>query len=163
MPLFPLNCKLQEGRVVAILLMLPPQLVAPVQGMWSMSGPWASQVVLVLKNLPANAEDMRPGFNPGAGRSPVEGHDNLLQYSCLENPLDRGAWWATVHRVTKSWTRVKQLAHTHTRPLIWNSVLYFALNPITFGPSSIPSLVSQVLVAWGVSVQFSGSVMSNSL
>ena len=106
---------------------------------------------------------MRPGFNPGAGRSPVEGHDNLLQYSCLENPLDRGAWWATVHRVTKSWTRVKQLAHTHTRPLIWNSVLYFALNPITFGPSSIPSLVSQVLVAWGVSVQFSGSVMSNSL
>ena len=143
--------------------MLPPQLVAPVQGMWSMSGPWASQVVLVLKNLPANAEDMRPGFNPGAGRSPVEGHDNLLQYSCLENPLDRGAWWATVHRVTKSWTRVKQLAHTHTRPLIWNSVLYFALNPITFGPSSIPSLVSQVLVAWGVSVQFSGSVMSNSL
>ena len=148
---------------MAILLMLPPQLVAPVQGMWSMSGPWASQVVLVLKNLPANAEDMRPGFNPGAGRSPVEGHDNLLQYSCLENPLDRGAWWATVHRVTKSWTRVKQLAHTHTRPLIWNSVLYFALNPITFGPSSIPSLVSQVLVAWGVSVQFSGSVMSNSL
>ena len=148
---------------MAILLMLPPQLVAPVQGMWSMSGPWASQVVLVLKNLPANAEDMRPGFNPGAGRSPVEGHDNLLQYSCLENPLDRGAWWATVHRVTKSWTRVKQLAHTHTRPLIWNSVLCFALNPITFGPSSIPSLVSQVLVAWGVSVQFSGSVMSNSL
>ena len=148
---------------MAIFLMLPPQLVAPVQGMWSMSGPWASQVVLVLKNLPANAEDMRPGFNPGAGRSPVEGHDNLLQYSCLENPLDRGAWWATVHRVTKSWTRVKQLAHTHTRPLIWNSVLYFALNPITFGPSSIPSLVSQVLVAWGVSVQFSGSVMSNSL
>ena len=148
---------------MAILLMLPPQLVAPVQGMWSMSGPWASQVVLVLKNLPANAEDMRPGFNPGAGRSPVEGHDNLLQYSCPENPLDRGAWWATVHRVTKSWTRVKQLAHTHTRPLIWNSVLYFALNPITFGPSSIPSLVSQVLVAWGVSVQFSGSVMSNSL
>ena len=48
-----------KAQVVAILLMLPPQHVAPVQGVWSMSGPWASQVVLVLKNLPANAEDVR--------------------------------------------------------------------------------------------------------
>ena len=62
---------------------------------------WASQVVLVAKNPPANAGDIRdPGLIPGSGRSPGEGHDNPLQYSCLENPMDR----ATVHRVAKSQT-----------------------------------------------------------
>ena len=54
-----------------------------------------------------------PGLIPGLGRSPGGGHGNPLQYSCLENPLDRGAWQATVHRVAKSWTRLKQLSmHT---------------------------------------------------
>ena len=43
-----------------------------------------------------------PGLIPGSGRSPGGGHDNPLQYSCLENPMDRGAWWATVHGVSKS-------------------------------------------------------------
>ena len=43
-----------------------------------------------------------PGLIPGSGRSPGEGNGNTLQYSCLENPMDRGAWWATVHGVTKS-------------------------------------------------------------
>ena len=47
---------------------------------------------------------------PGSGRSPGGGHGNLLQYFCLENPMDRGACWATVHRVAKSWTRLKQLS-----------------------------------------------------
>ena len=55
---------------------------------------------LVLKNSLANAEDIRDtGLVPGLGRSPGEGHGNPLQYSCLENPMDRGAWWATVHSV----------------------------------------------------------------
>ena len=64
----------------------------------------ASQVVLVVKNLPANAEDARDmGLTPGSGRSPEGGHGNALQYSCLENPMDREAWWATVHRVAMSW------------------------------------------------------------
>ena len=49
---------------------------------------------------------------PGSGRFPGGGHGNPLQYSCLENPMDRGAWWATVHGVTKSWTRLKQLNMT---------------------------------------------------
>ena len=49
-----------------------------------------------------NAGD--PGSNPGLGRSPGEGNSNPFQYSCLENPVDRGAWWAIVHGVTKSWT-----------------------------------------------------------
>ena len=64
------------------------------------SGMWASQVALVLKNLPANAGDIRDvGSIPGLGRLPGGGHDNPLQYSCLENPMDREDWWATVHRV----------------------------------------------------------------
>ena len=66
---------------------------------------WASQVVLVVKNLPANAGDIRHmGSIPGLGRSPRGRHGNPLQYSCLENPKDREAWWATVQGVTKSWT-----------------------------------------------------------
>ena len=68
----------------------------------------ASWVALVVKNPPANAGDIRDvGSIPGSGRSPGGGHGNPLQYSCLENPLDRGAWWATVHRVAKSWTQLK--------------------------------------------------------
>ena len=47
-----------------------------------------------------------PGSIPGSGRSPGEGNGNPLKYSCLENPMDRGAWQATVHGVTKSWTRL---------------------------------------------------------
>ena len=58
---------------------------------------------LEVKNLPADAVDVGDvGLIPGSGRSPGEGHDSPLQYSCLENPMDRGAWWATVYRVTKS-------------------------------------------------------------
>ena len=53
----------------------------------------------VVKNSPAKAGDT--GLIPGLGRSPGERNDNPLQYSCLGNPKDRGAWWATVHRVTK--------------------------------------------------------------
>ena len=73
----------------------------------------ASQVAPVVKNSPANARDVRDvGSIPGSGRSPGGGHGNPLQYSCLENPIDRGAWWATSHlRVAKSWT--SDLAHTH--------------------------------------------------
>ena len=62
----------------------------------------ASQVPLVVKNPLANAGDIRDAVSiPGSGRSPGGGHDNLLQYSCLENPMDRGVQWATVHRVTE--------------------------------------------------------------
>ena len=65
----------------------------------------SSQVVLAVKNLPANAGDVRDqGSIPGLGRSPGEGNDNSLQYSCQEKPMDRGAWWATVCGVAKSQT-----------------------------------------------------------
>ena len=62
-------------------------------------------MALVVKNLPANAGDIRDvGLIPVSGRSPGGGLGNPLQYSCLENPMDRGAWWAIVHGVTKSQT-----------------------------------------------------------
>ena len=69
----------------------------------------------VVKNPPANAGDARDvGSIPGSGRFYGEGNSNLLQYSCLENPMDRGAWWATVHSIAKSWT-LKQLCMRHRK------------------------------------------------
>ena len=59
-------------------------------------------VAHMVENLPANAGDL--SSIPGSGRSPGEGNGNPLQYSCLDNSVDRGAWWATVHGVTKSQT-----------------------------------------------------------
>ena len=60
-----------------------------------------------LKASTRNAGD--PGLIPGSGRSPGEGNGNPLQYSCLENPMDGGAWWATVHGVAKSQTRLSDI------------------------------------------------------
>ena len=70
---------------------------------------------LVVKNPSVREGDIRDvGSVPGLGRSPGEGNGDPLQYSCLENPMDRGAWWAMVHRVAKSWTQLKQLSmHAH--------------------------------------------------
>ena len=67
------------------------------------------------KKYACNAGDTGDtGSIPGSGRSPGGGNGNLLQYSCLENPMDRGAWQATVHRVSKSRTQLKRLStHTH--------------------------------------------------
>ena len=72
---------------------------------------WGFPGSSVVKNLPANAGDA--SSIPGWGRSPGGGNGNLLQYSCLENLLDRGSWRATVHRVTKSWTWLITHEHTH--------------------------------------------------
>ena len=60
-------------------------------------------MVLVVKNPPANAGDLREeGLIPGSGRFPGGGNGNPLQYPCLENPMNRGAWWATIHGVAES-------------------------------------------------------------
>ena len=67
----------------------------------------ASLLPLLVKNPPAKEEDT--GSIPRSGRSPGGGHGNPLQYSCLENPMDRGVWWATVHRVIKSQRWLKQI------------------------------------------------------
>ena len=62
----------------------------------------------MVKNLPANAGDVSDASSiPGVGRFPGGGHGNPLQYSCLENPMDRGPWWATLHGVAKSQTKLK--------------------------------------------------------
>ena len=67
--------------------------------------------VLVVKNLPVNTGDVRDVSSiAGLGRCPGGGHSNPLQCSCLESPMDRGAWWVTVHRVAKSQTQLKQLS-----------------------------------------------------
>ena len=66
----------------------------------------------MVKNLPTNAGDTRDtGSIPGLGRFPGGKHDNPIQYSCLENPMDRRAWWATVHNAAKSRTGLKQSKH----------------------------------------------------
>ena len=79
----------------------------------------ASQVVLVVKNLPACllcAGDIRDVvLIPGSGKSPGRGQGNQLQYPYLEKAMDRGAWWATVHTVSKNWTRLNE----HTQSLEW--------------------------------------------
>ena len=70
-------------------------------------------MALVVKNLAANAGDLGSEDSiPGSGRSPGGGHGNPLQYSCLENLTDGGSWWVKVHRVARSWTRLKRL-NTH--------------------------------------------------
>ena len=67
----------------------------------------------VVKTPPASAGDS--GSVPGSGRSAGQGHANPLQYSCLENPVHRGAWWATVHGVPTGQTRVRTHEHSHIR------------------------------------------------
>ena len=85
----------------------------------------------MVKNLPANAGNAGltagSGISPGVGRSPGAGNGNPLWYSYLENPMDRGAWQAIVHRVTKSGTCLKQLSthtHTHTHTHLWTNEGY---------------------------------------
>jgi len=93
----------------------------------------ASQMMLAVKNPPANAGGIRDaGSTPGSRRYPGEGQGNPLQYSCLKNSVDRGAWWATVCRVAKSLTQLKQLStHTHRHTHIYTpySVSILALFP----------------------------------
>ena len=82
----------------------------------------ASQGALVVKNPFANPGDIRyVGLIPGSGRSPGKGMESHFSKSCLENPMDRGGWWATVQRVAKSWTRLKRLS-THSRQCLFYPV-----------------------------------------
>ena len=78
--------------------------------------PWTSLLAQTVKCLAYNVGDL--GSTPGVGRSSGEGNGNPLQYSCLENPMDREAWWATVHGVTKSQTRLSEFTFTFTMILL---------------------------------------------
>ena len=87
----------------------------------------AFRLVLVIKNPSANAGDARDASSiPGLGRSPGEGTGNPFRYSCLENPVDRDAWWATVHRVTKCLIQLNQPS-THT-PFLFSKGRIFDKN-----------------------------------
>ena len=83
-------------------------------------------VTLAVKNLPtASAGDLREGgLIPGCGRSPREGNGNPLQSSCLQNPMNRGAWRATVHEVAKSWTRLSDFTFTFHSSCSMNPPFY---------------------------------------
>ena len=73
-----------------------------------------------------NAGDIRDlGLIPRLGRSPGGGHGSPLQYSCLENPMDRGEWWDTVHKITKSQTQLSDLTHTHVYLYVYYIYIYF--------------------------------------
>ena len=75
----------------------------------------------MIKHLPANAGDAGGEDSiPGLGRSPGGGNSNPLQYSCLENPMDRGAWWFIVYRVAKSQTRLNTHTHSKKSTNIWS-------------------------------------------
>ena len=87
-------------------------------------------MTLGVKNLPVNAGDIRvAGSIPGLGRFPGGGLGNPLHCPCLENPMDKGAWLATVHRVTKSWTRLKRLSlHAYVYSISHVIHIYLIIN-----------------------------------
>ena len=84
-------------------------------------GAWAFQGALVVKKLSANAGDIRDvGSTPKSGRSPGERNCNALQFSCLENPMDRGVWWTAVHGVSEpDTTEATEHARLHARTRPW--------------------------------------------
>ena len=95
--------RLRKVEAITDVLLSAQPAPLPLSGWYPSSG--TSQVALVLKNPASNAEDIRDMASiPRSGRSPGGRHDNPLQYSCLENPMYRGAWWATVHGVLESQT-----------------------------------------------------------
>ena len=94
---------------------------------------WAFQVALVVKNMPANARELRDtGSVPGLGRSPGGGHGNPFQYSRLENSMDRGAWWVTVHGVAKSRTWLSSFAQHSTYCEMITTIKYFYLSNLFY-------------------------------
>ena len=95
----------------------------------------------MVKNLPANAGDA--SLIPGLGRSPGGGNGNPLQYSCLEDSMDRGAWRATLHGVTKSWTQLS----THTFTLLLRTQHFHFRGP-TWVQSLVGKLRSHKLCGW---------------
>ena len=116
----------------------------------------------ISKELPANGRDAGDtGLIPGSGRSPVqedppgEGNGNLFQYSYLENPMDRGAWWATVHEVAKSWTWLSTWAHTITKHIFFT---YSGYEPYQIHDLQIFSIhrsclfIPLIMFLWGTQV-----------
>ena len=125
----------------------------------------ASQVALMVKDLPASAGDVRDlGSIPGPGRYLGGGHGNPLQYSCLENPMNRGAWWASIHRVAKSLTQLKRLSTAGHGGFfscsMWDLIPWPGMEPgplcwelrilATGPPDKSRLLVFKATISWGV-------------
>ena len=123
----------------------------------------ASQVVLVVKNPPARAGDVRDmGSIPGSGRSPEGGYGNPLRYFCLENPMDRGALWAAVHRIARSWTLLKWLSmhayvyiYTHIFFVFFSIMVYQKILNINPGPCLKPTFFLIILLIFSHVIEYS--------
>ena len=113
-------CCLQSFSIT--LLFLIPEVITFAYLTVKWFSPINSIRVLVVKNPPINERDIRDtSLIPGSGRSPGKGHSNPLQYSCLENPFDRGAWIVVVYRVAEGWTLQKQLStHAYYLGFTWD-------------------------------------------
>ena len=90
---------------------------------------------MIIMGFPGSSDSKASAYNvgdlgsiPGSGRSPGEGNGNPLQYSCLENPMDQGAWWATVHGVAKNQTRLSDFTSLHFTPLHFTSLHFTSLH-----------------------------------
>ena len=111
----------------------------------------ASHVALEVKNALSNERDIRDLDSiPGLGKSPGGGHGNPLQYSCLENAMVRGAWWAKVHGVAKSWTQLKRLSMHACKHLVYSLIYYIVYSLIYLYSKygSVSKIVSLVLLMW---------------
>ena len=121
--------------------------------------PRASQVALMVQNLSTNAGEIKDrdavGLIPGSGRSPGEGNGNPLQYSCLKNPIGRGAWKTTVHGVAKSWTQLK-CQHAHTQGCFYISVWIGPPSPISGVDHDLPEVSMEYLSSRRPSLTWSG-------
>ena len=109
----------------------------------------------MVKYPPANPGDIRDTSSiPGSGRSPGRGHGNPHLYSCLENPVDRGAWWATVHRVTQSdttemtWPKAQNIYHVVCTSKHYVSGIVFYFKPFTCFNSSSNDPLRKVLLVF---------------
>ena len=93
----------------------------------------------MVKNLPASAGVIGDSSSiPGSGRSPGVGNGNPLQYSCLENPVDRGAWRATVQGVTKSQTQLSEWAHTRIHAFVFKAPYFTSPSPCLWAYLPVP-------------------------
>ena len=115
-----------------------------------MQNTWGFPDGSVVNNLPVNTGDA--GSTPGSRRSPGKGNGNPLRYTCLENPTDKGVWWATVHGVRKRWTWLStHSSMQNTTQSIWQLVHKSSTNRYHFSISCliwIPSIISFFLIAW---------------
>ena len=113
-------------------------------GLWDFPGGWDGKSVCL--------QCWRPGFDPWSGSSPGEGNSNLLQYSCLENPMARGAWHATVHGVAKSQTWLSDFNSLHFNSCHFSS--YFLRDSWYLSSFSCAYLPPQCLLWWVFDLNF---------